>query len=160
MVREVSGQIDLFSYQTELERSSALSVGCEACVCNNCLYWWSGRCPHGGCYDDFRAKANPYNKAHPDKPPRMGWSNWRNDQARWCRGGAFYPVRYCERFAKLTRTQVRQCLLSNVVVYQDGYIQCSIVETIGCEECYRRFEEEAKEDKENEGNIVSWKANI
>ena len=25
--------------------------------------------------------------------------------------------------------------------YQDGYIQCSMIDVYGCEECYRRFEE-------------------
>ena len=41
---------------------------------------------------------------------------------------------------------VRSCLDANVVVYQDGYIQCSIIESVGCEECYRRFEEKHAED--------------
>lgn len=29
---------------------------CGSCVCQKCLYWWSGRCPEGECYDDKRAK--------------------------------------------------------------------------------------------------------
>ena len=36
---------------------------------------------------------------------------------------------------------VRDCLDAVVTVYQDGFIRCSIVDNIGCEECYRRFEE-------------------
>ena len=28
-----------------------------------------------------------------------------------------------------------------VSVFQDGYISCSLVDTLGCEACYREFEE-------------------
>lgn len=28
-----------------------------------------------------------------------------------------------------------------MAVYQDGYIDCSLVDTLGCEACYREFEE-------------------
>ena len=35
---------------------------CGSCVCQKCLYWWSGRCPEGECYDDKRAKEEPYTK--------------------------------------------------------------------------------------------------
>lgn len=71
---------------------------CGSCVCQKCLYWWSGRCPEGECYDDKRAKEEPYNKAFPERSPRTQWSNWNlpGEQAHWCRGGTFYPVSYCE----------------------------------------------------------------
>lgn len=75
---------------------------CGSCVCQKCLYWWSGRCPEGECYDDKRAKEEPYNKAFPERSPRTQWSNWNlpGEQAHWCRGGTFYPVSYCEHFVK------------------------------------------------------------
>lgn len=69
-------------------------AGCDKCICKDCLYWWSERCPYGECYDDRRAKEIPYEAAHPDQPPRTGWSNWREDQNHWCRGGVFYPQKY------------------------------------------------------------------
>ena len=64
---------------------------CRDCYCKTCLRWWSDRCVYGKCWDDFRAKENPYNKIFPDKPPRTGWSNWNKpgEQEHWCRGGAF-----------------------------------------------------------------------
>lgn len=73
---------------------------CGSCVCQKCLYWWSGRCPEGECYDNKRAKEEPYNKAFPERSPRTQWSNWNlpGEQAHWCRGGTFYPVSYCEHF--------------------------------------------------------------
>lgn len=75
---------------------------CDHCVCRKCLFWWSDRCPVGECYDDKRAKEEPYNKAFPERSPRTQWSNWNlpGEQAHWCRGGTFYPVSYCEHFAK------------------------------------------------------------
>lgn len=41
--------------------------------------------------------------------------------------------------------------MSNVQVFQDGYIQCSIIDSIGCKECYQRFAERqaAKESVES-----------
>ena len=70
------------------EKSNTIAF-CDRCVCRACLYWWSNRCPYGKCYDDYRAKIEPYNKIYPDKPPRTGWSNWNKlgEQEHWCRGG-------------------------------------------------------------------------
>lgn len=135
----MKGQINFENYLQSLK--SQLSI-CGNCICRNCLYWWSHRCPHGGCYDDLRAKENPYDKAHPNEPPRTMWSYWNRpgEQAHWCRGGIFYPVRYCENFVKYKGQQVKTCLKTNVSVFQDGYIDCSIIDTIGCERCYEEFE--------------------
>ena len=117
--------------------------GCTGCACRNCLYWWSSRCPYGECWDDHRAQINPYNKVYPDKPPRKCWSNWNKpgEQEHWCRGGRFYPISYCAEFVKYKGQQVKTCLKANVSIFQDGYIDCSLVENIGCEACYREFEE-------------------
>lgn len=135
----MTGQITLEGYLKERDRPT---WGCE-CICKNCLYWWSSRCPYGKCYDDQRAIENPYDKAHPDKSPRIGWSNWNKpgEQAHWCRGGIFYPTSYCEYFVKYKGQQVKTCLKENVSVFQDGYIRCGLVESIGCEKCYAEFEE-------------------
>ena len=119
--------------------------GCDKCWCRSCLYWWSDRCPYGGCYDDLRAVEKPYDKAHPSEPPRKGWTNWKEDQAYWCRGGATYPQQRCPHYAKYKGSTVKSCLFSNVQIFQDGYIQCSIIDNIGCEECYRMFEKKEEE---------------
>lgn len=133
-------QITLEEYLKDIPR--LVLGGCIGCACENCLYWWSDRCPYGKCWDDYRAKADPYDKAHPNEPPRTGWSYWNKpgEQAHWCRGGTFYPNPYCQNFEKYKGQQVKTCLMENVSVFQDGYIKCGIVDTAGCEECYRRFE--------------------
>lgn len=144
----MKGQISISQYLQEIKTGH---FHCGACVCRSCLYWWSGRCPFGCCYDDKRAEENPYDKAHLDRPPRTAWSDWNKagERAYWCRGGTFYPVRYCERFVKYKGCVVKECLEANVVVYQDGYIDCSLLENRGCEECYRRFcEKQKREDGE------------
>lgn len=145
-MKNIEGQITFTEY---LKSKRKIFPSCEDCVCQNCLYWWSKRCPYGDCYDDKRAVDNPYDKAHPDKPPRTAWSNWKTDQAFWCRGGFFYTVSYCEHFVKYKGQQVKECLKCNVQVFQDGYIYCSMVETMGCEACYEEFQEseELKEQK-------------
>lgn len=113
-----------------------LSFTCSSCICQSCLFFKSGRCPYGSCYDDKRATEDPFDKAHPDRPPRTLWSNWKTEQMYWCRGGSFYPVNQCESYKKYTGAEVKECLKAPVVIYQDGYINCSLVETLGCEACY------------------------
>lgn len=118
--------------------------GCFGCCCRKCLYWWSQRCPYGECYDDLRAQSEPYDKAHPDKTPRTGWSDWDKpgEQAYWCRGGVCYPAYSCGHFVKYKGQQVKACLKAVVSVFQDGYISCSIVDTVGCDRCYEEFMED------------------
>lgn len=85
------------------------------CLCRTCLYWWSSRCPYG-CLDE-------------------------------CRGGIFTQRRECEKYVEIdnSKTRVNDCLEAVVVRYQDGYISCSLVDTTGCEECYKRFQEKIGE---------------
>ena len=59
----MTGQISLIDYIHD--RDGVTFGGCGKCVCRSCLYWWSGRCPYGGCYDKHRAEIDPYDKAHP-----------------------------------------------------------------------------------------------
>ncbi len=138
----MEGQISIFEY---MAREYPVSVwgGCGNCVCKRCLYWQSERCPYGDCWDDHRAEINPYDKAHPDEPKRTAWSNWNRpgEQAHWCRGGVCYPIygRECGHYVKCTGQQVRTCLDANVVVFQDGYIWCSLVDSAGCRQCYERW---------------------
>lgn len=123
--------------------------GCGDCFCKSCLMYRSSRCPFGGCWDDHRAEVNPWT-AHHDKP-RTIWTNWNQpgEQAHWCRGGLFYSYEgdgeegTCPHYIRYEPEKhiVRACLLEVVEVFQDGYIRCGMVNTLGCEECYRRFEE-------------------
>lgn len=135
----MNGQITITEY---IKNRDSVAFSCSQCVCRSCLYWWSQRCPHGGCWDDHRAKVNPYDKAHPEKPPRTLWSNWDKpgEQAHWCRGGSLYPVSYCEHFAKYQGSQIKTCLKCNVQIFQDGHINCSLLENFGCEKCYEEWE--------------------
>ena len=112
-------------------------MSCGQCICRKCLYWWSARCPYGGCYDNFRAKDEPYDKAHPGKLPRTLWSDWNKpgEQAHWCRGSTFYPANYCKSFVKYKGSTIEECVRASIEVFQDGYIRCSIKEQIGCESC-------------------------
>lgn len=72
---------------------------------------------HGGCYDDSRMADDPC----------------------LCRGGVFYPVHECGKFVKYLGHRTADCLEGKVAVFQDGYVDCSIIDLIGCAECYRRF---------------------
>ena len=144
---KISDQISISDYLQA--RDNVRFKHCSQCVCRNCLYWWSGRCPYGACFDDHWAETDPYDKAHPDEPPRMWWSHWNKpgEQAHWCRGGTFHPVSYCPHFTKYKGCQVKQCLKCNVAVYQDGYIACSLVDTLGCTECYKEFNESMEDEQ-------------
>lgn len=137
-MKQISGQMDIFQYLS----GTSVSMGCDCCVCKNCLYWWSSRCPYGGCFDDERARVKPYDKTHPEKSPRTLWSNWNKpgEQAHWCRGGSFYPTRYCENFVKYEGSVIEECIDCPIQVFQDGYISCSFKEIIGCEACISRSE--------------------
>lgn len=134
----MKGQITLSQY---IHDRDTTFKDCGQCICRSCLYWWSSRCPYGGCWDDRRAEVEPYDAAHAGEPPRTQWSDWNKpgEQAHWCRGGRLYPVHYCPEFVKYKGQQVRYCLDSAVSVFQDGYIQCSLIDTIGCQACYDIF---------------------
>jgi hypothetical protein len=92
------------------------------CVCDkyHCLYSWTGRC-RGRC--DY-----------------MG-----------CRGGMFYQSKLpCVKRVEYdeTKTKVRECLKANIVIYQDGYIDCCLVENFGCEACYMEWREKREREKQ------------
>ena len=133
MSKHCNGQISMFDSPVRSDWS------CRNCICDTCLMWWSSRCPHGTCYDDHRAKVNPYDAAHPGQPPRKLWSNWKTDQAFWCRGGIFYPAAWCEHYIRYQGSRVENCLGANVQRFQDGYISCGMGENPDCHSCYERF---------------------
>lgn len=139
MKKCIKGQLSMFDTPQPV-------LHCDkGCVCKSCLMWWSGRCPYGGCYDHHRADVLPYDKEHPNDPPRTGWSNWREDQAYWCRGGAFYAAFYCEHYVKYQGSNVSDCLGAVVQRFQDGFMRCGLGEVIDCESCYKRFLENTNE---------------
>ena len=120
-----------------------MSLSCNSCPCDTCLYWWSQRCPYGGCYDNYRAKYDPYNVHHMTDPPRKAWSDWDlpGEQRFWCRGGVFFPADPddCEHYIKYEGQRVESCLKANVSIFQDGYIDCSLIRNFGCERCYEEW---------------------
>jgi len=123
-------------------------MGCDECICSQCLHWWKHDCPHGECYDDLRAKENPFIKAH-NGQIRQLWSNWNNpgEQDHWCRGGSTYPTTECADYVHYEGQKVQTCLKANVSVFQDGSIQCSLVENYGCDKCYAEFEEKERDEE-------------
>lgn len=134
-MKQLEGQLSLKDM-----KSHTLFSHCDLCVCNKCLYRWSNRCPYGHCYDDRRAKEDPFDLAHPERSPRKMWSNWNlpGEQAHWCRGGIFYPVSYCEKFVKYKNIVVEECVAEMIAVYQDGYISCGVKNIMGCDACMAR----------------------
>ena len=136
----MTGQITIDSYFRKLPE---VDFSCKHCICEHCLYYSSGRCPYGRCFDDKRAVEHPYDKAHPEKPPRTAWSDWNKpgEQAHWCRGGLFYPTYQCEYFEKFKGLEIKECIKCNVSVFQDGYMNCSLVDSTGCERCYQELME-------------------
>lgn len=144
-MKQVAGQQNIFDYIADQDHK--VIKHCGQCVCQNCLYWWSSRCPYGSCYDDHRAKTDPFDKAHPERTPRKLWSDWNKpgEQAHWCRGGASYPVSYCQHFVKYAGQTVEECIDELIQVFQDGHIICSMKDAIGCEECIARLEGHGRE---------------
>ena len=118
-------------------------------MCRTCLMYRSQRCPMGGCWDDERARREPY----PRDDRRAMWTDHDKpgEGAHWCRGGMFYSLtdaRMCPRYVAYDpdRHAVRDCLEGVVETYQDGYVKCSLIDVTGCEECMRRFERRHEDD--------------
>ena len=82
----------------------------------------------------------PYIDAH-DGELRKWWSDWDKpgEQDHWCRGGNFYPADVCYRFREYEGQHVHKCFGCNVSVFQDGFIECSMVDMIGCTECIKTY---------------------
>ena len=142
----IPGQIELKDYLRR-EYPEWTWGGCGKCACRACLYWWSQRCPYGGCWDDHRADVDPYDRAHPEEPPRTWWSDWNKpgEQAHWCRGGENYPMyEECSHYVRYEGQQIKTCLKANVAIFQDGYIECGIINTFGCQRCYEEWEEKSR----------------
>lgn len=119
-----------------------ISGGCSEC-CMKCLYWWEGRCKHGGCYDDFMAKHYPREKLTGEH--WTGWSRCEDpgEQNHWCRSGRYLHLdvtKLCPDYVKYEGQMVKQCLYAPVSVFQDGYISCTLNDSVGCDWCYRQFE--------------------
>lgn len=131
----MQGQISLNEWQEKIHQT--YSWTCRDCICKRCLYWWSSRCPYGGCYDDLRAKEHPYDKAHPGEATRNAWSNWNKpgEQAHWCRGGTFYITTQCDHYVRYQGQTVEHCVYETISIFQDGYIGCGTKERIGCDAC-------------------------
>ena len=112
--------------------------GCGDCSCTTCLLYQSQRCTHGECWDDWRAKNEPW----PGRE-RRAWTNWAlpGEQAHWCRGGIFYGQRKCPDWIEYQRekTVVRVCFGECITQFQDGYIMCGLINLQGCEKCMEMY---------------------
>lgn len=107
---------------------------CGRCICKQCLYYASGRCPHGACYDSLRAKVYPRS----------------TEQVNWCKGGVFYQSHHCNEFVQFSGCRVVECLQAVVIKYQDNHIQCPLVDTVGCEECMTSWQRQQDIDDEED----------
>ena len=117
---------------------------CAEC-CMKCLYWWSGRCPYGGCYDDHRAKAEPREKITGEHWTLWSHCEYPGEQDHWCRGGYLREANVeaeCPHYIRYEGQIIKECLYASVGVFQDGYIQCTLNDQVGCQVCYDRWEKE------------------
>jgi len=128
------------------------AVHCGKCICDRCMKWWQHTCPYGDCFDDRRAELMPYDKCH-GGAIRKQWSDWSKpgEQAHWCRGGIFYPNHECEHFVEYVRPVVRECLGAVVTCWADGTMQCSLIDSMGCEACYEQWK---MKQEANDGGVV------
>lgn len=136
----MNGQITLSEWVKNKKRPKM--GNCSECCCETCLYKWSVRCPYGHCWDDYRAKLKPFNKLFPDQSPRKLWSNWKKsgEQAHWCRGGIFYPEHKCKHYVEYVGSSLEDCIAAPIQLFQDGYVICTLKDSIGCEACIAREE--------------------
>lgn len=94
---------------------------CQRCICSSCFLSVSGHCPHGTCFDDFRAINFPYDEAHPSEPPRKSWPNWATEQVFWCRGGVFYPAEHCNHYIPHNYRKLQGYPRANIIAKHKGY---------------------------------------
>ena len=52
----------------------------------------------------------------------------------------FYPERKCEHYVKYEGQSIEECVDANIVVFQDGYVQCTLKDAMGCDACIARAE--------------------
>ena len=57
-------------------------------------------------------------------------------------------MKSCKDFVRYEGSVVKSCFMQNIQVFQDGFIRCGLVDTMGCMECMKRWEkvQEAKND--------------
>lgn len=117
---------------------------CSECICRYCLYWWFGRCKYGECYDDCRAKDDPYTKYFPE---RHLWSNSHNpgEQEHWCRGGSWFVSEDCDYFEQYEGQKIEQCYRAMTSVFQDGYRICTMMVNGSCEQCLKELDRKMNE---------------
>lgn len=127
---------------------------CSECLCIYCLYLWSGRCRYGNCYDDYRAKSDPYTKHYPE---RHIWSNSckPGEQEHWCRGGIFFPTEECESFEQYEGQKIEQCHKASTRVFQDGYRICPMMVDGSCDQCMREMDADITPKMTNADRIRS-----
>ena len=121
-------------------------MSCTDCLCRYCLRFWQSHCPYGECYDDYRAKTDPYT-AH--KPERHTWTGSHDpgEQEHWSRGGALYPASECECYIEYEGSHIEECVKANIQVFQDSFRTCSMMINGSCEMCLQELETRKNERK-------------
>lgn len=120
----------------------AVIAGCGDCICQKCCRKDSGSCPYGECYDDYRSLMNPRTDRLGAAAERHGRPYYDEVKHRWCIFGVFFPAEQCAEFIPKDGTYITQCLTTLVTHYPDGVQFCPIVNSVGCQFCYERFDKE------------------
>ena len=64
------------------------------------------------------------------------------------------------KFTEYTDSEVKQCILATVEIYQDGYMHCPVLDCYGCEYCYKRMEDDDFEfqrwEDQNYSRFPKW----
>ena len=52
----------------------------------------------------------------------------------------FYPERKCEHYVEYTGCTIEDCIAAPIQLFQDGFLICTLKDSIGCEACIAREE--------------------
>ena len=80
-----------------------------------------------------------------------------------CRGKS-WPMKECTEYSEYEEyagSTVRQCLCATVEVFQDGYIHCPILDSVGCEKCTEDFGDGSDfeyDESQNYQRFPRWKS--
>jgi hypothetical protein len=128
-------------------------------ICGNCGYYEAGEYSHGICtneqitphpkgviidgektYIDSKecfSGAHACGKFVKKEEPKKNCYHCLYHESHRCRNQNSCPEGM--KYIKYTGSSVKQCLCATTEVYQDGYIHCPILESIGCKECMEKF---------------------
>jgi hypothetical protein len=65
-----------------------------------------------------------------------------------CRNEKSCPKGY--KYKEYTGSKVRECIGATTEIFEDGYIQCPVIECYGCEKCIEMYGESISNKEKNE----------